>query len=139
LQDIRGILFTEASCTLVTDLIERMKTHGVFDVCPHPRMSHGRGELWLAHHGPDLQHKLARGVFARFIPSNDGVKFTHRKNGVAGLRRTTVSAGNAEVVLASMIARYEETKPKVKRSEKADPNTPGTVSGGQFESNRRKH
>jgi hypothetical protein len=60
----------------------------------------------------DIRGILFTEAFARFIPSNDGVKFTHRKNGVAGLRRTTVSAGNAEVVLASMIARYEETSRK---------------------------
>jgi hypothetical protein len=139
LQPIEGILFDTESYERVSDLIELLKLHRDFEICPHPRMSHGRGELWLAHRGPDAKHKRARGVFARFIPSEAGVKFTHRKNGAPGFRRTKITPANTDEVLKSMVCRYEETKERVKVSEKAEPNKPGTVSGGQFESNRRKH
>ena len=108
--DIQGIEFDSESVNVVNGLIERMKAYGVFDICPHPNMSHHKGELWLAHRAADPQHKLARGIFARFIPCVEGVKFTHKQNGIEGVTRTLITPRTIEAVYTSMVTRYEETK-----------------------------
>ena len=136
---IEGIIFDDAAYELVSAFIARLKLDGDFAVYGLPRIHNDTGEVRLAHHGPDINHKVARGVFCRFIPSTTGAIFTHDKKVGQPKVRTRMTASNFDAVLQRIIARRDAVKDKLKGFERADPNKPGTVSGGQFESNRRKH
>jgi hypothetical protein len=135
---IEGIEFDHAASKLISELIGRLKATGDVAVYGLPRMHKHMGEVRLAHHGPDLKHKRGRGVFGRLIPSITGVTFTLRRKNFA-YKRTRITAANFEDILKDLNARRDLVKDRLKGSEKIAPDKPGTVSGGQFESNRSKH
>ena len=89
-----------------------------------------KGEVRLAHYGPDTDHKNGRGVFGRLIPSTLGVTFTRRRKNFAH-KRTPITAANFEDILKAASARRDWLKDWIKGSEKVAPDKPGTVSGGQ--------
>jgi hypothetical protein len=67
LPTIERITFDDASYKLISNLIARLKRYGDFAVYALPRMHNGKGEIRLAHHGPDIDHRNGRGVFAKSI------------------------------------------------------------------------
>jgi hypothetical protein len=104
-----------------------------------PKMARAKDHARLAHHGPDPKHKKARGVFAVIQPTSTGATLIRRKLTVGGDARIKLSDANLDTSLKLIISRREQVKGRMKVNEKVDPNKPGTVQGGQFESNRRKH
>ena len=135
---IEGIEFDGAACKLIKRLIARLKSTGDVAVYGLPKMHKRKGEVRLAHHGPDINHKNGRGVFARLIPSTLGVTYTQRRKNFAS-KRTNFTSVNFEDILRATNARRAIVKDSLKGSVKVTPDKPGTVSGGHFESNRRKH
>ena len=135
---VEGITFDDAACELITRLIARLKATGDVAAYGLPRMHKHKGEVRLAHYGPDTDHKNGRGVFGRLIPSTLGVTFTLRRKNFAH-KHTPITAANFEEILKAACARRDWLKDRINGSEKVAPDKPGTVSGGQFESNRRKH
>jgi hypothetical protein len=136
---IEGIMFDDAAYELVSAFIARLKLDGDFAVYGLPGFHNGTGEVRLAHHGSDINRRAARGVFCRFIPSTTGAIFTHDKKVGEARIRTRITASNFDAVLWRIIAHRDLIKDRVRGFERVDPNKPGTVSAGQFESNRRKH
>ena len=72
-------------------------------------------------------------------PTAVGVTLIRRKKGSGGDLRSRLNTANRGGALKNIISWREQIKDRPKGSEKVDPNKPGTVQGGQFESNRRKH
>jgi hypothetical protein len=136
---IEGITFDATSHKLLSELIDQLKSVGDFAMYPLPNMNKPRGELRLAHHGPYPLHPNGRGVFVMIRPNPAGATLIRRRRTVGGEVRTKLNAGNLSEMLKLIISWREQTKNRIKGSEKVDPNMPGTVQGGQFESNRRKH
>jgi hypothetical protein len=136
---IQGIPFDLTSHKLVSELVISLMTIGDFAVYGLPNTGRPHGQLRLAHHGPDLQHPKGRGVFAMIQPNATGATLIRRKNASGGARRAKLTAGNSEEALKNIISWREQIKDRPKGSEKVEPNKPGTVQGGQFESNRSKH
>ena len=134
MRKIKGITFDNLGYKLAFDLIAKLQKSGVCEVYPLPKL----GEVRLAHHEPDINHKYGRGVFGRLIPNQlnrSGVTFRLRKGDI-DVKLTERSLKNA---LREAIAQRDRFKDRMRGSERADRNKPGTVSGGQFESKRRKH
>jgi hypothetical protein len=138
LPTIEGIEFDDAACTLIKRLVAQLKSTGDVAVYGLPNMHKHKGEIRLAHRGPDINHKNGRGVFARLIPSTLGVTYTQRRKTFAS-KRTNFTSANFEDILKATNARRAVVKDRLKGTEKVTPDKPGTVSGGQFESKRRKH
>jgi hypothetical protein len=137
---LEGITFNNIGYKLASAVIAKLKQTGVCEVYGLPRMHGGRGEVRLAQHKPDINHKNGRGVFGRLIPTKPGVTFTQRKGDIDdGAHRVSVTPRNLNEMIRAAIARREVVKDRPKGFEKAAPNQPGTVSGGQFESNRSRH
>jgi hypothetical protein len=134
---IRGIEFDSDAHKVITNLIKKLELSTDM-IYPLKRTNNGKGQLRFAHHGPDLQHPKARGVFARINPTLLGATLIRRRrNGPHSpvfLSKTTFDLAFSNISFAKKLM-----KDKLVGSEKAAPNKPGTVSGGQFESNRRKH
>jgi hypothetical protein len=136
---IEGITFDATSHQLVTKLIDRLKEKGDIAVYGLRDMNKPRGQLRLAHQAPHPLHPNGRGVFVMIQPNADSATLIRRKHLAGGDIRTRLSAGNLDEMLMLILSWREQTKPRSKVSEKADPNKPGTVQGGQFESDRRRH
>ena len=131
---IDGIVFDATAHRLASRLIARLKSTGDVAVYGLPKM----GEVRLAHHGPDIDHKNGRGVFVRLIPTANGMAVTQRRKNFPS-RRIRLTSANFEDLLKSANARRAIVKDRLKGSVKVASDKPGTVSGGQFESKRRKH
>jgi hypothetical protein len=139
MQPFQGILFPEHIHPLLQELVDGAKALGPCDVYPLPRMFRGRGEIRIAHVGPVGQKKKARGVFARLRPTQGGATFIYSKKLSHGPVRTPISKRSLPEIM-SKIERWRSAKlPPIRTNQKVEPNKPGTVQGGQFESNRRKH
>jgi hypothetical protein len=136
---IEGITFDTTSHQLVSELIDRLKQKGDIAVYGLPNMNKPRGQLRLAHQAPYPRHPKGQGVFLMVQPNVDSVTLTRGKHRVGGERRTRLNADNLEEMFQHILSWREQAKTRRKVSEKVDPNKPGTVQGGQFESNRRKH
>jgi hypothetical protein len=135
LPELEGIKFDDAAFALIERLIARLEETGVVEVYGLPRMN----EVRLAHHRPLIGHPNGRGVFSRLIPSTIGVTCTFRKKVGSSKVRTQLTESTFEDVLSAIVARRAIVKNRVRGFEKVEPNKPGTVSGGQFESNRSRH
>jgi hypothetical protein len=133
--ELEGIEFDGSALELISRLITRLKATGVVEAYGLPRMH----EVRLAHHRPEIGHPNGRGVFARLIPSTTGVTYSYRKKVGSSKTRMPLTETTFEDVLSAIVARREIVKDRVKGSEKVEPNKPGTVSAGQFESKRSKH
>lgn len=139
MQPFQGILFPEHIHPLLQEIVDGAKALGPCDVYPLPRMFRGRGELRIAHIGQVGQRKNARGVFARILPTQKGATFIYSKKLASGPLGTPISKDSLPAIMVK-IERWRSAKlPPVQSNEKVEPNKPGTVQGGQFESNRRKH
>lgn len=136
---IEGITFDPTSHELVSELIEQLKLVGDFAVYGLPNTGKPKGQLRLAHHGPDLQHPKGRGVFAMIQPTAVGVTLIRRRKAAGGDLRSKLNTGNRGATFKNIVSWREQIKDRPKGSEKVDPNRPGTLQGGQFESNRKKH
>jgi hypothetical protein len=136
---IEGITFEATSYELVSELIDRLKLKGDFAVYPLPDMDKPRGQLRLAHQGPYPLHPNGRGVFVMIQPNVASVTLIRRRHTVGGELRTRLSVDNLEEMLQHILSWREQTRTRIKHNEKVEPDKPGTVQGGQFESNRRKH
>jgi hypothetical protein len=136
---IEGIEFDENTAGHVSNLIEKLKLRGDFDVYPLPRMWGGKGEIRLAHRGPDNQHPKGRGVFAQIRPTAAGATIIRRRKTSGGKSHINLNEGTFDEAYSAIISRRDQVRERIKVNEKVDPNKPGTVQGGQFESNRRKH
>ena len=135
MQPFQGILFPEAIHPLLQEIVDGAKTLGPCDVYPLPRT----GELRIAHIGQVGQRKNARGVFARFRPTREGATFIYSKKLASGPLGTPISKDSLPAIMLK-IERWRSAKLlPVQTNKKVEPNEPGTVQGGQFESNRRKH
>ncbi len=136
--EIEGIMFDEHSHALVSELIKRLKQHGVCDVYPLPSMNAGRGEVRLAHVRSDTKRKKAKGVFGGFIPTAKSVSLAYCK--IAGSKngRIPITSENLDLIFDRIVAQREFVKERRRGSEKVHPQ-PGMVSGGQFESDRSRH
>jgi hypothetical protein len=135
LPNLEGIHFDDSALELISRLITELKASGVVEVYGLPKMD----EVRLAHHRPQIGHPNGRGVFARLISSTSGVTYTYRKKVGSTKTRTPLTEGSFDDVLSAIVARRAIVKDRVRGFEKAESNKPGTVSGGQFESNRSKH
>jgi hypothetical protein len=134
---IEGIEFDAKTGQLVADFIEKLKLLGDLAIYSLPKMWKGKGEIRLAHHGPDLQHPKGRGVFAQIRPTLLGATLIrNKKDGEGNIPLNEHTLDVAYTVIASI---REQKKDRVKGNETVDPNKPGTVQGGQFESKRREH
>ena len=132
MRKIKGITFDNLGYKLAFDLIAKLQKSGVCEVYGLPKL----GEVRLAHHKPN--HKYGRSVFRHLIPNRSnrsGVTFRLRKGDI----NVELTKGNLKNTLRDVIAQRERFKDRMRGSERADRNKPGTVSGGQFESKRRKH
>lgn len=135
MQPFEGILFPEHIHPLLQEIVDGAKSLGPCDVYPLPRM----GEIRIAHIGPVGQRKKARGVFARLRPTREGATFMNSRKLSVGAVGTPISKQSLREIMVK-IERWRSAKlPPVRTNEKVEPNEPGTVQGGQFESNRRKH
>lgn len=138
MRQIRGISFDDDAYLVLEKLIARLQSTGVCEPYGLTGMP-GKGELRFAHREPQGD-KTARGVFARIISTPSGACLIRAKNvRPSGSWSTQLSLGNLEKTACEIEKHRQLKRPREKRSEKVDPNKPGTVQGGQFESNRREH
>jgi hypothetical protein len=135
---IEGIEFDTTSHAIISDLIQRLQESGTCEVYGLPKMQNGIGEIRLAHRRPTPPRTTGRGVFARIFPNVTGATYIRRKRSATDYPRMKLGVNNLDEVFREMTSRRELTKVRQKHNEKVDPNPPGTVSGGRFESNRRK-
>ena len=135
---IKEISFDTTSYRLVRSLIGALKSTGDCAEYGLPRMNKPKGELRIAHIGPNLQKKNGRGVFARIQPNESGATVILPKKFADGVPRTKLTAGNADKILQYINSWRSHVKDRLKVNEKVRPNLPGTLQGGRFESNRRK-
>jgi hypothetical protein len=133
------IEFDSKAHLFVTELIAQLALIGDCEVYGLRKMHKGRGELRIAHHGPDLQHANGRGVFARIQPTESGATLIRPLRLTGGQRKTALNENNTEDVLRDIHSWRLQTLIIKKADEKSDPNKPGAVQGGQFESKRSKH
>ena len=115
---IEGISFDAASYQSVLSLIDALKSTGDCTVYGLPRMNKHKGELRIAHLGPNLQKKKGRGVFARIQPTKSGATVILPRKYADGERRTELTATNADKVLKNINSWRSHAKDKVKASEK---------------------
>jgi hypothetical protein len=136
---IHGIEFNEKSYGVVEELIATVKLWGDCESYPLPRMQHGRGEIRIAHQGPNSNRRKAKGVFARIYPTRSGATYIPRRACLNGAAEQPVVRETLPQILDLIRQVFEWSKPQSKTgSVRVDPNPPGTVQGGRFESNRRK-
>jgi hypothetical protein len=136
---IKGIEFDAEAYALINALIAEAKSWGNWDFYPLAQMHRGRGEIRFAHMPPDAKRKKAKGVFAQIYPTKAGASFIPRKRYIKGSTRKSLSEQTLPGILAVIKQTFEKTKPLIRGgSERVEPNQPGTLQGGRFESNRHK-
>jgi hypothetical protein len=99
---IEGIAFDEESYKLVQRLIVEVKSLGDCAVYGLPRMHKPRGELRMAHFGPDLQHVDARKVFALIKPTKAGAVVRRPGKLADGQSHTVLTSANFEQLLVEI-------------------------------------
>src|ERR1035437_5016878 len=120
MRKIKGITFDSLGHKLAFDLIAKLRKSGVCEVYGLPKL----GEVRLAHHEPDINHKYGRGVFGRLIPNRSnrlGVTFRLRKGDID----VKLTERNLKKTLRDVIAQRERFKDRMRGSERADRNKPG--------------
>jgi hypothetical protein len=115
---IDEISFDSTSYQLVLSLIDALKSTGDCAVYGLPGMNKPKGELRIAHLGPNLQKKKGRGVFARIQPTISGATVILPRRFADGERRTELTASNADKVLKNINSWRSQAKDKVKANEK---------------------
>lgn len=134
MQVLDGVEFDDDSYSLIVELLRRLKATGAGDPYGLPKMN----QLRIAH--TKLEKTRASGVFAAITPTVEGAALIRsKKHRLDEPRAVLITKDNLEAIVRAIESRRSLTKTSQKTSEKSDPNQPGTVQGGQFESKRSKH